>query len=331
MKRKPPALPNTSSWSIFSKWTIRKIVFVAILIAIAVVFTIIGNQLLPIVSIPTIKISFIGLPVKITGFIFGPIIGFFVGFLSDILSMLFVPPSAYNPLYTLATAMNGLVSGIVGWFFLKFLKFYFGGEYRINAFEAKIFNLSIKYKKALDKNDLVKAEKYADLIIVTNNKKNNFIETGSYHLLLNINLTSAAILIISLIIFLVILVGFVVDQKYINSSIIKNRWGLMAFMISGFLTMLVFVFVARFKLSPSRYLILVPIIIFSALLEMINVPLLSVADTYALGTGNTEHIFVWIFTHVATSPVKIWFNMLIIYYSYSIIASLIYKNENLSY
>ncbi|EFF41418.1 ECF transporter S component, partial [Mycoplasmopsis alligatoris] len=88
MKRKPPALPSTKTWSIFSRWTIRKIVFVAILVAIAVVFTIIGNQLLPIVSIPTIKISFIGLPVKITGFIFGPIIGFFVGLLSDLLSML---------------------------------------------------------------------------------------------------------------------------------------------------------------------------------------------------------------------------------------------------
>lgn len=331
MKRKPPALPSTKTWSIFSRWTIRKIVFVAILVAIAVVFTIIGNQLLPIVSIPTIKISFIGLPVKITGFIFGPIIGFFVGLLSDLLSMLFVPPTAYNPLYTLATSMNGLIAGIVGWFFLKFLKFYFGGEYRINVYEAKIFKLSLKYKYALSNNNEAKAEKYANLIILANNRKNNFKRTGSHNLLLNINLTTASILIGSLILFLVILVGFIVPQIYIESSLIKNRWGLMVFMISGFATMLIFLFVARFRLSESRYLILVPIVIFSALLELINVPILSIADTYALGTGNLDHIFLWIFTHIATSPIKIWFNMFVIYYSYSIIASLIYKNENLSY
>ncbi|EFF41382.1 conserved hypothetical protein, partial [Mycoplasmopsis alligatoris A21JP2] len=158
-----------------------------------------------------------------------------------------------------------------------------------------------------------------------------FKRTGSHNLLLNINLTTASILIGSLILFLVILVGFIVPQIYIESSLIKNRWGLMVFMISGFATMLIFLFVARFRLSESRYLILVPIVIFSALLELINVPILSIADTYALGTGNLDHIFLWIFTHIATSPIKIWFNMFVIYYSYSIIASLIYKNENLSY
>ncbi|UWV83480.1 hypothetical protein [Mycoplasmopsis felis] len=48
----------------------------------------------------TYKFSFIGLPVKITGFIFGPIIGIFVGIVSDFLSLLFIPPAGYNLVYT---------------------------------------------------------------------------------------------------------------------------------------------------------------------------------------------------------------------------------------
>lgn len=324
-------LQETEKFSIFSKWTIRKIVFVAILIAVAIVFTIIGTQLLPVVSIPTIKISFIGLPVKITGFIFGPIIGFFVGLVSDLLSMLFIPPTSYNPLYTLATGMNGLVSGIVGWLFLKFIKFYFGGEFRNNSYRAKIFVLTQKYNNALEMNDLKNVEKYANLIILTNNKMQRFVKKGATTTIMNINLITALILGTMLIIFITYIIGFVVPDSALNKGVLTNRWFLLVLMLGGFGTMIIFLLVARFVMKPSRYLIIVPIIIFSAILEFVNTPIISIADNLSLGTGNIQDVFIWVFTHIVTSPLKIWFNLLIIYFSYSVISSLVYKNDNLAY
>ena len=121
----------------FRFWSIRKISFTSILIAIGVIFVIIGTQLLFLASIPTFKISVIGLPIKITGFIFGPIVGILVGLISDLISFMMFP-IFFEPLYIVATMMNGFISGIIGWFFLSFLDYYFGFKVRINYNRRKL-------------------------------------------------------------------------------------------------------------------------------------------------------------------------------------------------
>nr|WP_307925344.1 hypothetical protein [Mycoplasmopsis bovis] len=54
-------------------------------------------------------------------------------------------------------------------------------------------------------------------------------------------------------------------------------------MTSGYVAMFIFLIVARFKMHPKRFLVIIPIVIFSAIIELINVPLLSLADYSTTG------------------------------------------------
>ncbi|WP_324672554.1 ECF transporter S component [Mycoplasma sp. 888] len=334
MKTKVTAklMSSLSEWGLLRKWTIKNMVFIAILIAISVSFTVVAAQLMPIVNIPSFKFSFIGLPVKITGFVFGPVIGVFVGVVSDLLSLLFVPPVGYNPMYTLATAINGLISGIFGFYFVSFLQYAFSKEYRLERISIKITLLAQKYRK-LSKNEttMEKAIKVGDKLIKLNSKRAFIRDDNSKDILKNVYTTAAVFLISLVIIIITYYVGFWVPDKYIEKGLIPNRWGLLALMITGMSLLLIFIIVARFKMRVERFLIFVPIIVFSAFLELINIPILSLGDNVSLGNGESKDIFLWITQHIISSPVKIWFNVFVIYYSYSIIIKLIKKNSKLGY
>ncbi|QGZ97360.1 folate ECF transporter S component [Mycoplasma sp. NEAQ87857] len=320
-----------SDFSIFPKWSIRKMVFVAILIAISVAFTTVSSQIIPWVNISSYKFAFIGLPVKITGFIFGPLIGFLVGFISDLISLLFVPPVGYSPIYSLATAINGLVSGIFGMYFMQFINNAFSVTFRINNINLKIHKLASKLRIAESKEDTKAEVKYAQKIITLNNKKTFISENGSDRLLANIYLINGVLFISIVISFIFIYVGYLTKDEWISNGIVKNRWALVALMTAGMGAMIIFIVVARFKMSLKKYKIFVPIIVFSSFLELINIPLLSIGDLYTLGNGDLSNIYTWISQHILISPIKIWFNVFVIYYSYLVVAKLINKNANLSY
>ncbi|QZE12187.1 ECF transporter S component [Mycoplasma sp. Ms02] len=330
-KRYLPKLPWAITWTIFPKWTIRKMVFVGIMIATCVVFTIVGTQIVPAASIPTIKYSFISLPVKITGLIFGPVIGFFVGAVSDILSMLFIPPSAYSPYYTLATGITGLVSGIVGWLFLTFIKFYFGGPYTINKYKVKILKLKKSYEAAILNNKEALAWKYKHKIIYYRNKILKIENSGTTLLSLNVNYFFSVVILSTVTLLLVYIIGFKASQEAFDNVPFKSRWLLLTLSSAGIVMMIVFLTISRFKMSPTKFLIICPIIILSAMLEIINVPILSIADNQSLASGKSSLLLTWIFSHVITSPLKMWFNLFVIYYSYRVISPLVYKNNDLGY
>lgn len=327
-----------SNWNIFSKWSIRKISFVAILIAISVTFTIIGVQIVPLVAIPTYKISFIGLPVKISGFIFGPLIGFIVGFISDFISFMMIP-NVFNPLYTLATTVDGLISGIVGWLFVKFLKYFFGGEFRYTYLESEMVKTKhhiddlIIYSPELTPKIRKKINALQRRIIFLGEKRKNILINGTKNQLMNISLTTALIILSIISLLIIWVVGFKISQKILDQGVISNRIAIILIMLIGYAFMSIFLIIARFKMKPSKYLIIVPIVIFSAIIELINVPLLSLADvtSFTSGTNKQEKIFLFIFQHIFFSPIKIWFNMFIIFFTYNVIAPLIYKNEDIYY
>ncbi|WP_027120744.1 ECF transporter S component [Mycoplasmopsis lipofaciens] len=322
---------NNSDFSMFSKWTIRKISFIGILIAISVVFLIIGATFMPLITIPSYKISFIGLPIKISGFIFGPLIGGLVGLISDILSFMFLP-TYFNPLFTLAAVVDGVVAGLIGWLFLKLLKYYFGGDFQNNIFEVNIFDYLIKLDilKKQNKNNDKKIKKIENKIIFLNEKKKKIKVFGSINTLLNINLIVGLSILSLFVLFIVFLIGFKIDQSIINGGIIKNRFVLLGLMISGYGAMMIFLSIMRFKMSAKHYLVIVPIVVFSALIELINVPLLSLGDSQSF-TNDSKNIFVFIFQHTFFSPLKIWFNMFIIFFTYNIISPLINKNNDICY
>ncbi|WP_406614251.1 ECF transporter S component [Mycoplasma corogypsi] len=313
-----------------SRWTIRKMAFVAILIAMSVAFTVVSAQIMPLITLSSYKISFIGLPVKISGFIFGPLIGIFVGIVSDILSLLFIPPAGYNILYTVATSMNGLVAGVFGFYFVQFMNKAFSKEYRIQVIASKITRLGMEFRAALASNE----KRQVDIIGLKIQKlyirKKYVTNDNSNRLLSNIYLINAVIFL-TLVVTIMGIIQLQIPDVYISKSIIPNKAIMLGLMTSGIMIMTIFVIVARFFMSFSRYSILVPIIVFSAYLELINIPLLSFADLHALGQGETSSFYFWFSQHILTSPIKIWFNTFVIYYSYIIISKLINKNANLSY
>ncbi|MEA4115320.1 ECF transporter S component [Mycoplasma sp. 744] len=321
---------NLEGGKLFKKWSIRKISFVGILIAISVVFLVISVGIMPFFSYPSFKISFIGLPVKITGFIFGPIVGGLVGLLSDLISFLFLPTN-YNPLYTLATASNGIIAGIIGWLFLKLFRYYFGGAFRDTVYETKIILLNKQLiKLKLTNPDSKKIKKILNKILNFGEKRKKIRIVGTRGTLLNFNVTIAT-LFLMLIIFLIIwLIYTQVSDLQITSGIIKNRFVLTMLMITGFGAMIIFLWFARFKMKARHFFIIVPIVVFSAFIELVNVPILSLADAFSNSTG-TNSIFVYIFTHTILSPVKIWVNMIVIFFTYNIINPLINKNNGITY
>ncbi len=100
------------------RWTTRKISYVSIMIAVAVVAVLIGFMLFAVTIIPSVKISFAGLPIKLVGYIFGPLVGAITGFLADIISFLFLP-TFYHPGYSLSMAIAGMVPGIIMWIMIR--------------------------------------------------------------------------------------------------------------------------------------------------------------------------------------------------------------------
>ncbi|MGZ9756236.1 ECF transporter S component [Mycoplasma sp. 394] len=336
MKRFFDTVKNTvkgKNWkeiSLFKKWTIKNMVMVAILIAISVSFTIVVAQILPVVNLPTYKFSFIGLPVKIAGFIFGPVVGVFVGIISDLLSLLFIPPAGYNPMYTVATALNGFVSGLLGIYFNQILKTAFSKEFRLQRIGQKLSILAMEYLQFKANGEIKKAEKSAMKMIKLNNKKKYIDQLASDNYLKNIYLITAIVLLLVVIASVAWFIS-AASPEAIEKGIIKNRWVLLGLMSTGTSLMIFFVLFGRFFFKTETFLSLVPIVVFCAFLELVNVPVLAYADLISLGNGEQKDIFFWITQHILTGPVKIWFNTLVIYYTYGIISKLINKNSNLSY
>ncbi|MBZ4203346.1 ECF transporter S component [Mycoplasma tauri] len=322
-----------SNFYIFPKLTIRSISFIGILIASSVVIFIVFASFVPFISIPSYKISFIGLPIKISGFIFGPFVGGFVGLISDLISFALFP-TFYNIYYTLAAIIDGVIAGLVGFIFLKILKYMFGGQYQDANYENKIYKLTRKLEKLrLEDINSKKITKIENKIILINEKRKVNMVIGSHNKLLNVNLLSS-ILTVSLIILIISFLVF----KVIDAEVIKNygfglpKLGLFFLMSSGYCAMIIFLIVARFKMQTKKYLVIVPIVIFSAIIELINVPLLSYADfTATTGSNGSGKIITFMFQHILFSPVKIWFNMFIIFYTFNVVSPLVSKNDGIMY
>ncbi len=300
------------------------------LIAISVAFTIISSQIVPLASIPTYKIAFIGLPVKITGFIFGPIIGFFVGLIADLISLLFIPPATYHFLYTIATAMNGLIAGLVGWFFIRFLNYSFSKEIKAKNYDYKIWYLSFKLEKAIQKDNSKLAAKISEKIIKYRNLRDFVLRYGTTEKLKNIYMITSSVIIMSIIITIVAIIFQIPAHEFSKVAFLKGRIPVLIFMVTGYSVMCGFVILGRYYMSATKYFIFAPIIVFSSLLEFVNLPILSLADSIGLGNGSQEILF-WIISRTVFSPIKIWFNIFVIYFSYSVIYKLVNKNKNNTY
>lgn len=266
-------------WNFWRKhnWNNRKIAFVSILIATSVAFILIFNWIVPITTIPSFKIMAGGLPIKLTGYIFGPLIGAFTGFIADLLSFL-MNPAFFHYWYSFAFASAGLIPGVVGY----------------------LMHRRWKNKNGPSQEDQVK---YNNV---------NFIAT---------------LIILSAVITGVTTFIFLQDQSVFDSQkLIKNKFIFATIAIAGNSTMLIGVIIFRFVLKPKTFNSLLPIIVFSSILEIVDTPLIALGDqSVFFGDGDHSKFLVLLTAHFLMSPVKIWGNMLIIAFAYKIVAPLIYN------
>ncbi|AHF61508.1 hypothetical protein P344_06800 [Spiroplasma mirum ATCC 29335] len=94
------------------RFTTKNIAYITMLSAVSATVTIIISVTVPITVFPPIRIAFEGLMVKISGFIFGPIVGLLSGVVTDMIVMLFVP-SYVHVAYIIVIASFGFISGCV--------------------------------------------------------------------------------------------------------------------------------------------------------------------------------------------------------------------------
>lgn len=96
----------------------------AMMVAISVVLGWIGRTYFTFAG-GSIRITFENLPIIFCGITFGPVVGFVVGILSDLVSCLVAPQPTILPLITLGAGAVGLISGLVSRLFFKNKKYGF--------------------------------------------------------------------------------------------------------------------------------------------------------------------------------------------------------------
>ncbi|WP_339020952.1 hypothetical protein [Spiroplasma endosymbiont of Atherix ibis] len=104
------------------RFTTKNIAYITMFTAINVSVTVVISLTIPVTVFPPIRIAFEGVMVKITGFIFGPIIGVLVALITEVLVMIFVP-SFIHPAFIIVIICYGFIAGI-GSSFLRLGKGY---------------------------------------------------------------------------------------------------------------------------------------------------------------------------------------------------------------
>lgn len=105
-----------------SRFTTKNIAYITMLTSVSVVATIVVSVTIPITVLPPVRLAIEGLMVKISGYMFGPVIGIISATITDILVMLFVP-SYINPIYIFCIVLTGFTAGVAGVLKIKLRKY----------------------------------------------------------------------------------------------------------------------------------------------------------------------------------------------------------------
>lgn len=94
------------------------VVYCALFIAISVVLKLIFEIYIPIGGFPSLRINFSALPIMLSGIMLGPIPGFIVGIISDLINYVIKPNGPLFLGFTISSGLVGLIPGFL-WFVLK--------------------------------------------------------------------------------------------------------------------------------------------------------------------------------------------------------------------
>lgn len=308
----------------YRKWSSKRIAFVGVLISISVVFFLISVRIVPISALPSFKFSFIGLPIKITGFIFGPIVGLITGVIADLISFVLIP-TYYHFLYTLAVGVAGFIPGICAYYFFNLNEIFFSKKYKIFKYTEIVEFFKRQYDEALFRNSSIDIQYFSEKIAYYEVKIILLENKHKPTAMINFSFISTLI-ILALQIFVIISIFASLDNSiFEHNRFIKNKTFYIVLTISGFLLMCVVIIVYRLFLRRKyeTFIEIMAIISLCAILEFVNVILLSWADSSSLKTD----FWVNLTGHTLTSPVKIFFNLAIILATYKIVNPLVRSKE----
>ncbi|RMA77483.1 ECF transporter S component (folate family) [Metamycoplasma subdolum] len=306
------------------KWNSKRIAFVSVLIAISVVFFIVSVRIIPISALPSFKFSFIGLPVKITGFLFGPLVGIITGVLADLISFALVP-TYYHYLYTIVISISGFIPGLCAYYYFNLNELLFSKKYRLFKFNQIVSYYKRQYDDALTKQNYEDIQYFSEQIAKFQVKVIALEATTKPKAMINFSFISTLALLALQITLTLVIFSKLDPTIFEHNRFIKNKDFYLFLVISGLLAMsvaLIFyrVFVRkRFQL----FLEIMAIVSFCAILEFINVFLLAWADTETLKTD----FFVNLTGQAITNPIKIFWNLAIILATYKIVAPLVKSRE----
>ena len=89
-----------------------------LLIAISIVLKILFEMYIPLGGFPSLRLNLTALPIMFSGIVLGPVAGFVVGFISDLLCFFIKPAGPFFIGFTLAMGFTGMIPGLI-WRFLK--------------------------------------------------------------------------------------------------------------------------------------------------------------------------------------------------------------------
>ena len=101
------------------KITTNVLVRAAFLTALSIVLTRFLSIILPIAGGNTVRVGFGGIPVTISGVLFGPVVGGITGMASDLIGILINPMGSFHPGFTLSSTLNGVLPGLLSIYYRK--------------------------------------------------------------------------------------------------------------------------------------------------------------------------------------------------------------------
>ena len=179
----------------------------------------------------------------------------------------------------------------------------------LNNNQKKLQNLEKKYHQLMIKNDKIKEWK---------NEKYQ----------LNFGLISSITLLLIVMFVLTVIIHFI-PQSHIDAafnknsflSIFTNKLVFIAIIALGIITSIGAILIARFKMKQNNFLQFVCIVTFVVFTEYLNIPIIAYADEKGLKLDFEASMIA----SLATSMIKIWFNLVIISFSIKIVLPLINK------
>lgn len=82
------------------------------LVAISIVMTRFAYIMVPLAGVSALRISFGDVPLIMSGFMFGPVVGGLTGLAADIIGFLINPQGPYHPGFTLSSILWGVIPGL---------------------------------------------------------------------------------------------------------------------------------------------------------------------------------------------------------------------------